>query len=218
MYNPLMTDNKQTSLLIGIVAVISLVLGIGFNLLQQAPADPREQLPEMLWPQPRPIMPFKLFDHHGADLGVDQLKGHWSLMFFGFTHCPDVCPTTMMLLNKVVSTIEPQARVPSVYFISVDPERDVPSVLSDYVSYFNPDFIAATGEPAQLAYFARQLGVLYVRDEGVTENDYLLDHSASILLVDPQARIVGVFSTPHDASNIRQKYLAIREFVEAQDE
>ncbi len=218
MYNPHMSSNKRTTLLFGIVAVLSLALGIGFNLKQQATPDPGAEIPELLWPKAKQIMPFKLFDHDANEFGLEQLKGHWSLMFFGYTHCPDVCPTTMMLLNKMVSSIEQPELIPSVYFVSIDPQRDQPAKLSEYVNYFNPEFIGVSGEPAQLAYFARQIGILFARVETEEPENYIMDHSSSILLIDPTASISGIFSTPHDADKIKQTYLRIRDFIEAQND
>ena len=125
----------------------------------------------------------------------------------GFTHCPDVCPSTLYDLQLVHKGVRQDSGngPPShqVLFVSVDPERDTPEKLGEYVSYFDPDFIGVTGSQQQLAPLTRQLGIAYrIEEHEAGSAQYGVDHSASILVTDPEGRLHGVFPAPHDAGTI----------------
>ena len=142
------------------------------------------------------------------------------MMFFGYTHCPDICPTTMTLLDSVVKDLAEQKEPePQVIFVTIDPDRDTQNQLADYVAYFNPAFAGLTGSEENISTFTKQLGILSMKvsNQGSTnEADYLMDHSSSILLLDPQARLVGIFSAPYNKTDIKQRYLSIRDFIDKQ--
>jgi protein SCO1/2 len=160
--------------------------------------------------EPRGIQPFDLVDHTGKAFRNKDLEGRWSFVFFGYTHCPDVCPTTLSVLNSVARLLENAPEVSRFVFISVDPERDTPETLGRYVSYFNGDFIGATGTPDEINKLTQQLGVIYMR---VTENEesenYLVDHTASVLLFDPDGRFHALFSPPLKAADIADDFSRI---------
>ncbi len=173
-----------------------------------------------LLPQPRPLADFVLTDQDGRPFSLANLRGGWTFLAIGYTHCPDVCPMTLATFDAIERQIAQsgtqsgagrrvEAR-PRFLFVSVDPGRDTPERLAQYVRYFNPGFLGATGEEAQLRALAAQLGLLYVRVDGQdTAMGYLMDHSASILLVDPQGRLTAIFSTPHDAAGMASDFLTI---------
>lgn len=172
----------------------------------------------LLWPEPPVIGPFSLLDSEGRAFTQDNLSGHWTLIFFGFTNCPDICPTTMNTLNRVYEQLnadEEFLEKLQVLFVSVDPERDEGETLRKYIDYFNPAFIGATANDAELHRLTRQFGVLFMKVELPGQSDYSMDHSASILLVDPQLRFVGVFSQPHDAAEIAGRLPRMVSFIEA---
>jgi protein SCO1/2 len=128
-------------------------------------------------------------------------------MFFGFTNCPDVCPSALYDLNLVTEKIKElhSAELPpiQVVFFSVDPERDTPEKLSEYLDYFNPDFIGVTGPREQIAPLAMQLGIAYqIEEHEQGAAQYNVYHSASFLLTDPQGRLHGVFPAPHNAEKM----------------
>jgi protein SCO1 len=170
--------------------------------------------------QPRPLADFALTDQDGRPFSLANLRGAWTFLSLGYTHCPDVCPMTLATFDAVERQIaqsggqsaggrQVEAR-PRFLFVSVDPGRDTPERLAQYVRYFNPGFLGATGEESQLRALAAQLGLLYARVEGQdTAMGYLMDHSASILLVDPQGRLTAIFSAPHDAALMASDFLAI---------
>lgn len=164
-----------------------------------------EDLHGLRFSEPRALTPFALTDHHGAEFGVDRLKDKWSYMFFGYTHCPDVCPTTMSVLNSVASRLA-NSKIPVQYiFVSIDPDRDTPEQLGQFVSYFNGEFLGVTGTEQGLESLTRQLGVAYMRVPGEkdTEN-YLMDHTASVLLFDPDGRFHANYSPPLDPAGISE--------------
>lgn len=147
---------------------------------------------------PRPLPAFSLVDQAGAPFGQERLAGHWSLVFFGFTHCPDVCPTTLNTLAGVADRLRAgDGPVPRVLMVSVDPMRDTPEVLAGYLPYFDPSFTGLTGEMAEVSRLARAVGVAWHYGPAGEDGGYTVDHTASLFLVDPQGRLAAIFSTPH---------------------
>ena len=149
---------------IAIVAVVALTAGILLSWY----AHNREpiRLEDGIWfgEQARGLPEFRLTDHREQPLHRDALTGHWSLMFFGYTHCPDICPITLQTISQMYQAID-DADVRNalrVYFVSVDPERDTPGLLADYVGYFNPDFIGATAPMDELQILTGSLGILHL--------------------------------------------------------
>jgi protein SCO1/2 len=183
------------TLVYGIVAAIALALGALAGVLWLAPGSPGLQSATALVP-PRRIESLSLVDQDGRAFTLDSLRGHWSIVFPGFTSCPDVCPTTLALLKQVSAAIDERQR-PQVVFLSVDPGRDTPQRLRDYVRYFDPRFQGVTAPEPALAAAAQALGVAYVRVPGATPEDYTMDHSAMLILIDPQAQIAAYFLPPH---------------------
>jgi protein SCO1 len=160
------------------------------------------QLASGTWlPQARQVADFHLVNEAGEPFSAAQLQGRPSLVFFGFTHCPDVCPTTLAKLAQVKKTgALPDLRV---LLISIDPQRDTPPVLSQYVHAFDPRFIGLTGDTAAIGKVAADFGVAVQRVE-LPGGDYTMDHSATVFLLDNHAREVAVFTPPFDAKQIAQ--------------
>jgi protein SCO1/2 len=146
-------------------------------------------------PEPREVSGFSLFDQQGAPR---EFRGHPTLVFFGFTHCPDVCPTTLALLGMVqkqVKQTNPGLSGLKVALISVDPERDTPEQLGKYVASFGEDFIGLTGRPPEIVKVARSFNVAFARVE-LPGGNYTMDHSATVFALDSRGRIVAVFTPP----------------------
>ncbi len=204
------------------LSIIATITGIAFGVyLESRPPSGARELPEipgLMWPRPKQLAPFRLTDDRGEVFDQERLRGHWSLLFFGYTHCPDVCPTTLATLAKAVKLLDRNGDTvsPQVVFVSVDPRRDEPGKLGEYVRYFNPAFLAATAPEAPLLSLTRQLGVLSLRVDNPAGGDYLVDHSASIFLIDPQLRVVAVLSPPFEAEELARRYREIHAFVERQ--
>ena len=157
-----------------------------------------------LYPQPRPIADFSLTDSGGGQFNRARWSGDWDLVFFGFTNCPDVCPNTLNDLKAIDAALRAAGHhPPRVTFISVDPERDTALQLNRYVAYFNPKFQSATGAHEQLHALTRQLGVIYqIAPHEPGAPAYEVDHSASLLLIDPEARLRAIFPAPHQVTDI----------------
>ncbi len=146
----------------------------------------------------RPLPDFSLIDQRGQPFGPRNFDGHWSLMFFGYTNCPDFCPTTLATLAAMEKNLRAAGTPtrPQVVFISVDAKRDTPQQLARYVPYFDPEFIGATAadQPAIEA-LARKLGVAVALTK-TADGGYTVDHSAEIFVVDPQGRLAAVLTGP----------------------
>lgn len=157
---------------------------------------------------PRRIGAFRLADHRGREFTPESLRGGWSLVFAGFTHCPDACPTTLAMLNVMEERLRVSGGAIQVVFLSVDPARDTAERLAGYVGHFNPRFVAVTGARAEIDALCRDLGIAYVQNPGAG-GDYTVDHSAALVLIDPQARVAGYFRPPHDPAALAADLAAL---------
>jgi protein SCO1/2 len=183
-----------------------------------SPPKPPQLQQGTLLPWAKPIADFHLSDHNGRPFTLDKLNGRWTFAFFGYTHCPDVCPTSMAMLAQVQRKLEQVAeleKLPQVVFISVDPERDTPELLARFVPYFHPSFTGVTGDADQIMALTRQLGILYGKAETGDADDYLVDHSAAIILFDPDGRFHALFNVPHDPGLIANDFIALKQYYEA---
>ncbi len=159
---------------------------------------------------PRDIGDFELVDHRGEPFTPARLEGQWTLLFFGFTFCPDICPTTMAFLDQFVGALEgTEARDTQVAMISVDPARDTVAQLAGYVPFFNEDFIGVTGDFLDIHRFATALNTPFRKVPGQDEN-YLVDHSANVVLINPRGDYHGFFKAPLDLAKMKVTYRSIR--------
>lgn len=203
-------------ILLVVVALVALGAGIGVysaRYYQSAPAA----IEGLMWPNPKQVGTFAAVDHEGREFGVGQLEGKWSFLFFGYTHCPDICPITLAVLGRVQDALETGGidGVPvQTVFVSVDPERDTPEKLTQYVRHFHERLIGLGGTPAQVQGLTAQLGIAFYHGQPGPDGDYLVDHSASVFLLDPQARLVAILSAPHEADRILARFREIRAFIE----
>jgi len=159
-------------------------------------------------PNPRMIQPFELINTQGKLFTNKDLKGHWTLIFFGFTHCPDVCPTTLSEISKAYFKLEstlPPKLLPTVIMVTIDPERDSISNLNDYLEKFNPKFIALRGNMDATKYFANQMSVAFGK-VNLQDGKLTLSHSARIILLDPDGNIRAFFSYPHRSDILARDY------------
>lgn len=209
------SKNPQTRLILLAILVgsISALAGVSFWKVMQGPPQASDAT-LLLLPEPRVIADFSLVDDDGQPFSLERLKGQWSLLFFGFTHCPDVCPSALYDLAQVRKTLarnDPEkTNNLQVLFVSVDPERDTPRQLNQYVNYFDPEFIGVTGPEAQLAPLTLQLGIAYrIEDHEPGSQQYNVDHSASILLMNPNGQLHGVFPAPHQSDSMAAEIAAV---------
>jgi len=156
-----------------------------------------------LFDTPRDPGAFELLDHAGKPFSRAQLTGRWTLLFFGFTHCPDICPTTLMELAELKAQLaDTEAETTQVIMISVDPARDTPERLAEYVPYFHPDFLGVTGDFADILGFAQRLNAPF-RKVSDPDNGYQMEHSANVALMNPRGDYHGFFRAPLDIPKMR---------------
>ncbi|MGW8246549.1 MAG: SCO family protein [Acidiferrobacterales bacterium] len=168
-------------------------------------------------PKAKTLKPFGLQTATGHPFTLENLKGKYSLLFFGYTSCPDVCPTTMFQLQQLYLLLgkENLQKQYQVVFVSIDPRRDTPARLEKYVTAFDKHFIGATGQKDQISNLAKQLGASYdVEDDGKS-SDYSVSHTDVIFIIDPDAQYAAVLTSPHQASRIESR-LALLMQVEQQ--
>jgi protein SCO1/2 len=166
-------------------------------------------------PEPRPLPALALTNQDGQPLGADFFKGGWTFVFFGFTACPDICPTTLATLKQVTGQLAdlPAAQRPRVLLITVDPERDDPKRLSAYVKFFDPAFLGATGDAKAVADAAAAFNVPFSK-VSLPEGGYTMDHGSGIFIVGPSGGIVAFSSAPHEAASLARDYRTVVSYVE----
>ena len=202
---------------------IGTIVIFGFFLLVMAttymltkPPERPAELKGVLRPDFRLLHPFKLTDHNNTVFDEKRLQGKWSFVFFGYTSCPDVCPATLYVLSSVHGLlVDETGGIPDdmqVVFISVDPARDTPEKLADYITYFNKDFIGTTADKTEIDKLTRQFGAGYIFEEETSAGVYNVAHTSAIFLVDPYGRLVASFSQPHQPATIVSQYKKIRTY------
>ncbi len=186
-----------------VITVLAMAAGIWTARLLISHDTGADPLAATRFPTARTVQPFSLVDHTGSAFDNASLAGRWSFLFFGYTHCPDVCPTTLSVLNSVAQRLQSAPEPVRFVMVTVDPERDTPDKLGKFVTYFNGDFVGVTGTEEGLQALTKQLGIMYMRVND-TDNpaSYLVDHSAGVFLFDPNGRYHAVFSPPLSADNI----------------
>jgi protein SCO1/2 len=192
-----------------VVAIVAVAAGV---LLARAalrsPAEP-PQVATVL-PTPRMLPELTLLDQDSQPFDRKRLEQRWSLLFFGFTRCPAVCPSTLTMLTQTRTRLAslPAAQRPQVVLVSVDPQYDSPARLKSYLSTFDGDLLGLTGADAAIRELARSLGVS-ITLQALPGDDYTVDHSTAIFLVDPRGAWRALFSTPHSPSAIADDYRRI---------
>jgi protein SCO1/2 len=164
--------------------------------------------------EPRAIIDFTLTDNAGKPFTQAHLKGHWTMLFFGFTNCGMVCPTTMAALNEMYKRLEPELaadKLPQVVMVSVDPDRDSVERMDEYVKGFNPHFIGARAEMPQIEALEKELHLISLRQQAASgnKNQYAVNHSAEIMVFNPEGKLQAFMSYPHKADQMALDYKAI---------
>ena len=206
------SEIKRTVLFI-LVFIVVVIVGFVARIFQPTILSPAEMQANgtMVFQQPRQVTDFSLIDHTGAPFNRESVTGHWTLVFFGFTFCPDICPTTMVELNQFMqliqgTEIEDQFKV---VMVTVDPGRDSVEQLADYVPFFNSEFLGVTGEFLDIHRFATELNTPFRRVPGGGEN-YQMDHSANVVVINPRGDYHGFVKAPLDLTKMK---LTLRSMV-----
>lgn len=207
------------SLRIVVLAIVAFAAGL---ILARVLAPGRVELPETeratVFPTPRAVPPLDLVDQDGQPLGPDFFAGHWTLVFFGFTQCPDVCPTTLATLaaaTRQLGDLPTEAR-PRVLLVSVDPERDTQDILAPYVRFFDAGFLGARGTLEATAAAAGAFNVPYAKVP-LADGGYTLDHGSGIFIVGPAGGVEAYLSSPHEAATIARDYRKIVAWAEQRE-
>ena len=219
---------KSSTPLMILIAVIAISLGVYFQTsntdveqkldLSSGQSDKlkSELVKAILLPNPKTISGVNFADHHNKPFTSAQLKGKWSILFFGFTNCPDICPTTMHTLKQVKATLSNENRWGNyqVIMVSVDPKRDTPERLATYVPFFDSEFIGITGNLETTTNFAKQLGILFVAHDDEGAETYDVDHSTALIIMNPKGEMAGIISTPHKVDEISQDLITIANYYQ----
>jgi protein SCO1 len=178
---------------------------------RHAPADVDLVTGTLLTPS-RELQDFSLIDQQGRAFGPANLRGHWSLMFFGYTNCPDFCPTTLTTLAAMQKRLRAAKAgvLPQVIFVSVDSKRDTPAQLAKYVPYFDPGFIGLTAaDQPRIEAIAKNLGVAVVIQPATADGNYTVDHSGAIFVLSPDGRITAILTGPFNVAALQADFQRI---------
>jgi len=202
-------QTQNTIILFAVVAAIAIAIGVFAQSGWEA--KPPQLIKGVMLSNTKPLVDVDFTDHNGRPFGLDNFNDKWSVLFFGFTNCPDVCPTTMQTMKQVKQKVA-DAGLWSKFqliMVSVDPERDTTERLKQYVPYFDPEFIGVSAEIEQTAAFAKNLGILFFKSEATENGSYDVEHGAALILVNPNGQYSGVFSGPHKVDEISQDLIKI---------
>lgn len=196
---------------VALVALMAIYLALFLNKVLSPRVLSSQELAAngvIVFEKPRIIKPFELLDEQGQPFRLQQLEGQWSLVFFGFASCPDICPTTLAQLSRVYHALNDDIRRKTqVVMVTVDPARDTPEVLKAYVHHFDSDFVAVTGEFLEIKKFADNLNVAF--NKVVMGDDYSMDHSANIVLVNPYGHYAGFFRPPFELARMKLTFQSV---------
>lgn len=195
--------------------IIAAILGIGvgglFQFFNKQPAPKAAHA--LILPEPRAIADFNLIDNKTQPFTKKKLVGQWDVLFFGYTSCPDICPATLQIMQKAWEQLGQQNATSDMRFIfvTVDPARDTPEQLNNYLTYFNPAFTGLTGDEQQIARLSEQFGVYFIKSvQNNDEKNYLMEHTGSVMFIDPKGRYYANLSPPFDANILVKETLAIK--------
>ncbi|PTS82320.1 cytochrome c oxidase assembly protein [Pseudomonas sp. HMWF032] len=183
-----------------LVAIVALVLGLTVNkvLTSKGQGDPTVLLDAgiVLLPQSRSLPELSLTNQDGQAVAVDQLKDQWSLLFFGYTFCPDICPATLAQLRQLQGQLPPETLAKlRIVLVTVDPNRDTPEQLKKYLDYFDAGFIGLTAEQATIQKLANAVSIPFIPADTSQEN-YTVDHSGNLVLIGPDGKQRGFIRAP----------------------
>ncbi len=204
-----------------ILGATALAAGIYFQLFGlNLPLRYVEEVPEIenfFWPDQKTLSEFQMVSTDGSPFGIENLGSKWNFVFFGYTHCPDICPITMNLLRESRDLLQEEPSIDNdsvnFLFVSVDGKRDTPEHLRRYIEYYGNNFIAATGNKDQVDSLTRQLGVPYSIDEHEPgDKNYLVAHSGSVFLISPDNTLASIYHPPHDSEDLVSRFMEILEF------
>ncbi|NOX70819.1 MAG: SCO family protein [Gammaproteobacteria bacterium] len=182
------------------IPVLLLIAAVGIFVLRSFFAEPETTTHATVLPSAAPLSDFEMMDQDGEIFDKSSFRGRWSMVFFGFTNCPDICPVTLQKMasaRRRMAEADPNAVLPDIVFVSVDPGRDTLATIAQYVQAFGDNVIGISGDPAELSKLARTFGV-YFNVTPAEGEAYAVEHSAAVVVVNDRAEFQAVFSAPHD--------------------
>lgn len=199
----------MNKILLAILCAITVGIGAWFSISQKK--NEKLDITGFAFPEPAQLANVSLTSHQNQPVTEDSFKGRWTFIYVGYTFCPDACPATMTVLNQLHGRLKEKGIDDTVnmMLVSVDPERDTIENLKEYVAFFNPSFSAATGTPAAIKDFTSQVSAIYVIPEDRSDPNYLVDHSSSVMLIDPDAAVHAVFTPPQTAENLANDFVKL---------
>ena len=213
---------KSQTIILVVSALIAATAGIWMG--QQSSYDSQVDIKPAsiqgaIYPKAKILSDFSLIDQNSKKITRSDFINHWSLIFVGYTHCPDVCPTTMTVMNQVNEFMQQQQiQPPRIVFLSIDPERDTAEILKSYVAYFNEDFIGLTGSIDEVSKLSQQLNAVFRKAAGasgqITDEDYLMDHSSALMLINPEGNLQSILTAPHTPANIIDSIIKSQAYFE----
>ncbi len=191
--------NLSIAIVLGAALAIGIFVAARFSAPTQSQADLHAAF---VLPATIELPEFSLVDQRGDPVTRNTFRGRWNLLFFGFTHCPDICPATLQILAAARTELASvhDDPLPRIVFVSVDPERDTPQRLASYVDYFKADILGVTGDVAELRKITSTLGIFFAKQAADGEA-YGVDHSAAVIVINPDADFHSLFSAPHNTAN-----------------
>ncbi len=180
----------------------AVLLGVVVALVIVVPRLRSHQFAGTVFTDPGPAPALQLTAAGGERVGLDDFRGKVVLLYFGYTSCPDVCPTTLAALADAVEQLGSRGDEVQVVMVTVDPERDTPELLADYVAHFDPGFVGLGGTPSEIAAAAADFGIYYQKGEGTVDTGYEVDHTSQVMLIDPEGRYREVLDFGLDGAQI----------------
>lgn len=208
-----MKKNFPIGTVVLFVTLIAAVAAVSMAVRVLAPQVP-DELAAVMRPAPRALTPIAFKDQTGKLYTLADLEGKWTFLFFGYTYCPDICPTTLSMLSSMLSQLEKdpaQAEDVQVLFVSIDPHRDKPDTMASYLAHFHGEFNGIIADEPRTRALADQFGAMFFKERVEDEDNYLMAHASSIYLVGPGAEFIAAFSPPHDPATIASQFKKIRE-------
>lgn len=199
--------SRTQKTVIVLAAFVALVLGLTVNKVLNSRGDGTDKVALLdagivLLPQSRSLPAIELTDQNGQPVQVDQLKGQWSLLFFGYTFCPDICPATLAQIRQLQGLLPAEAKDKlRVVLVTVDPHRDTPEQLKKYLGFFDPAFIGLTGQEADLQKLASAVSIPYIPADTSQEN-YTVDHSGNLVIIGPDGTQRGFIRAPVNVAKL----------------
>ena len=200
------------SLIVVSVLVITLLAGGFLFLFTQGNDSHPRLIPDQVmttYVDPQPLSEFALIDHNNHVFNLLSLRGNWSFLFFGFTHCPDICPSTLVSLSKLREQISKGvngSKNIQFVFISVDPRRDTAAILKKYTGYFDSSIIGVTGDHVQLNQLSKQLDATYEIENTQSKSNYQVSHTSTVFLINPQGQYQALLVSPFDIDSISRRF------------